>query len=77
VAPGCHDAGDVGLQRGARRLVHRARARGDERVEHGVLVVSVDRLAHVIRVAAARGAHAPVKRLRGASRLRLDGPLPW
>ena len=52
-------------------------AEGVERVEHGVLVVSVDRLAHVIRVAAARGAHAPVKRLRGASRLRLDGPLPW
>jgi hypothetical protein len=33
--------------------VHRARARGDERVEHGVLVVSVDRLAHVIRVGCA------------------------
>jgi hypothetical protein len=35
------------------------RARGVERVEHDVLVVSVDRLTHVLRVAAAMGADAP------------------
>ena len=34
------------------------RARGIERVEHGVLVVSVDRLAHVLRVAAGMGPDA-------------------
>ena len=32
------------------------RARGIERVEHDVLVVSIDRLTHVLRVAAATGA---------------------
>ncbi len=35
------------------------RARGVERVEHDVLVVSVDRLAHVLRVAAGMRPHAP------------------
>jgi hypothetical protein len=37
-------------------LVH---ARGVERVEDDVLVVSIDRLGHVVRVAAAMGADAP------------------
>jgi hypothetical protein len=44
---------------GALGVVCIVRARGVERVEHGVLVVSVDRLAHVLRVAAAMGADAP------------------
>jgi hypothetical protein len=44
---------------GALGVVCMVRARGVERVEHGVLVVSVDRLAHVFRVAAAMGADAP------------------
>jgi Nuclease-related domain len=35
------------------------RGRGVERVEHGVLVVSVDQLAHVLRVAAGMRPHAP------------------
>jgi hypothetical protein len=44
---------------GALGVVCMVRARGVERVEHGVLVVSVDRLVHVLRVAAAMGADAP------------------
>jgi hypothetical protein len=44
---------------GALGVVCIVRARGVERVEHGVLVVSVDRLARVLRVAAAMGADAP------------------
>jgi hypothetical protein len=44
---------------GALGVVCIVRARGVERVEHGVLVVSVDRLAHVLRAAAAMGADAP------------------
>jgi hypothetical protein len=44
---------------GALGVVCIVRARGVERVEHGVLVVSIDRLTHVLRVAAAMGAHAP------------------
>jgi hypothetical protein len=35
------------------------RARGVERVEHDVLVVSVDRLIHVLRVAAGMRPGAP------------------
>ena len=35
------------------------RARGVERVEHDVLVVSIDRLTHIVRVAAGMGRDAP------------------
>jgi hypothetical protein len=44
---------------GALGVVCIVRARGVERVEHAVLMVPVDRLAHVLRVAAAMGADAP------------------
>ena len=43
---------------GALGVMCLVRARGIERVEESVLVVSVDRLAHVLRVAAAMGADA-------------------
>ncbi len=62
---------------GALGVVCIVRSRGVERVEHGVLVASVDRLAHVLRVAAATGADAPSSGGGKASRLRRDGPLPW
>jgi len=62
---------------GALGVVCIVRSRGVERVEHGVLVASLDRLAHVLRVAAATGADAPSSGGGKASRLRLDGPLPW
>jgi len=41
------------------------RARGVERVEHDVLVVSIDRLTHVPRVAAGMRPHAPQAADRG------------
>jgi Holliday junction resolvase-like predicted endonuclease len=44
---------------GALGVVCIVRARGVERVEHGALAVSVARLAHVLRVAAAMAADAP------------------
>jgi hypothetical protein len=62
---------------GALGVVCIVRSRGVEQVEHGVLVASLDRLAHVLRVAAATGADAPSSGGGEASRLRLDGPLPW
>ncbi|HWE15553.1 MAG TPA: nuclease-related domain-containing protein, partial [Solirubrobacteraceae bacterium] len=43
---------------GALGVICLVRARGLERVEHDVLVVSIDRLAHVLRVAAGMGADA-------------------
>lgn len=62
---------------GALGVVCIVRSRGVERVEHGVLVASLDRLVHVLRVAAATGVDAPSSGGGEASRLRLDGPLPW
>ena len=62
---------------GALGVMCTVRARGVERVEYSVLVVSVDRLAHVLRFASATGADAPAGGGGEASRLRLDGPLPW
>ena len=62
---------------GAVGVVCTVRGRGVGRVEHGVVVVSVDRLAHVLRVASATGGDAPSGRGGEATRLRLDGPLPW
>ena len=50
---------------GALGVVCLVRARGVERVEHEVLVVSIDRLTHVIRVAAGMLPGAPPKRLIG------------
>jgi hypothetical protein len=44
---------------GALAVVCLVRARGVERVEHDVLVVSIDRLTHVLRVAAGMRARAP------------------
>jgi Nuclease-related domain len=44
---------------GALAVVCLVRARGVERVEDDVLVVSIDRLAHVLRVAAGMRPHAP------------------
>jgi hypothetical protein len=44
---------------GALGVMCLVRARGVERVEHDVLVVSIDRLAHVLRVAAGTRPHAP------------------
>ena len=44
---------------GALGVLCLVRARGVERVEHDVLVVSVDRLTHVLRVAAGMGPGAP------------------
>jgi hypothetical protein len=52
------DAGEGGFATG-RSASCGSSAPGVERVEHGVLVVSVDRLAHVLRVAEAMGADAP------------------
>ena len=43
---------------GALGVMCLVRARGVERVEHDVLVVSIDRLTHVLRVAAGMGADA-------------------
>ncbi len=43
---------------GALAVMCLVRARGVERVEHGVLVVSIDRLTHVLRVAAGMGPDA-------------------
>jgi hypothetical protein len=43
---------------GARAGICLVRGRGVERVEHDVLVVSIDRLAHVLRVAAGMGSDA-------------------
>ena len=57
----------VGLQ-GALGVVCIVRARGIERVEHGELVVSVDRLAHVLRVAAVMHPPAPSRAEREAAR---------
>jgi hypothetical protein len=48
----------VGTQRRARRHVPSPCA-GRERVEHDVLVISIDRLPHVFRVAAGVGRDAP------------------
>ena len=42
---------------GALGVMCLVRARGVERVEHDVLVVSIDRLTHVLRVAAGTGSH--------------------
>jgi hypothetical protein len=44
---------------GALGVICVVRARGVERVEHDVLVVSIDRLTHVLRVAAAMRPDAP------------------
>jgi Nuclease-related domain len=44
---------------GALGVVCVVRARGVERVEHDVLVVSIDRLTHVLRVAAGMHPHGP------------------
>ena len=44
---------------GALGVVCLVRARGVEQVEHDVLVVSIDRLTHVLRVAAGMGPGAP------------------
>lgn len=44
---------------GALGVVCLARVRGVERVEHDVLVVSIDRLTHVLRVAAGMGPGSP------------------
>jgi hypothetical protein len=44
---------------GALGVMCLVRARGVERVEHDVLVVSIDRLTHVLRVAAGTRPHAP------------------
>jgi hypothetical protein len=44
---------------GALAIMCLVRARGVERVEHDVLVVSIDRLTHVLRVAMAMHPHAP------------------
>jgi hypothetical protein len=44
---------------GALGVMCLVRARCVERVEHDVLVVSIDRLTHVLRVAAGTRAHAP------------------
>jgi hypothetical protein len=46
-------------RRGALGVMCLVRARGVERVEHDVLVVSVDRLIHVLRVAAGMPSGAP------------------
>jgi Nuclease-related domain len=45
---------------GALGVLCLVRARGLERVEHGVVVVSIDRLTHVLRVAAGMGPDARV-----------------
>jgi hypothetical protein len=44
---------------GALGVMCLVRARGVERVEHDVLVVSIDRLTHVLRVAVGTRLHAP------------------
>ena len=46
------------------------RAWGVERVEHDVLVVSVDRLIHVLRVAAGMPPRSVIKRLIGPAQKR-------
>ena len=56
---------------GALGVMCLVRARGVERVEHDVLVVSIDRLLHVVRVAARMSPHAPEEDGRAGSRRRL------
>ena len=61
---------------GALGVVCTVRARGVERVEQGILVVSVDRLAHVLRVASATGADTPSSGRGEGSRLGSTGLYP-
>ena len=56
---------------GALGVMCLVRARGVERVENDVLVVSIDRLLHVVRVAARMSPHAPEEDGRAGSRRRL------
>ncbi len=68
-------------RRGALGVMCLVRARGAERVEHDVLVVSVDRLIHVLRVAAGMPPGAPSSGWPGLrrsviARVRADFALP-
>ena len=63
-------------RRGALGVMCLVRARGVERVEHDVLVVSVDRLTHVLRVAAGMDPPRPFSGLREV-RDGSSAGLPW
>jgi nuclease-like protein len=64
-------------RKGALGVMCLVRARGIERVEHDVLVVSIDRLTHVLRVAAGMGSRRAFRRLTWSLRPRLRRALPW